>query len=312
MSAPHGPGTTALQFRSCFSKTGRTVAFFGVIGTVACAAFWTAFTSSSGDSGRGDCHSCGSPLATDTLALPVGRVNAAPMALAGGADCTDCPKVIAGDQSDRAFGLRATYRDLASTVAHVNVTEGDVLYTIATVPFFLDKPEAPPAGDDGTALANSHNETSAEAGNGRLLPATPVTVVLVDPEWMQVEIGVRLQQESGSVPVVLPGGDDLSAAPGNLSQNHSGLTGQDGTLTAWIARRDLMADQAVVWAYEDQTQSDGCLTCDTASETGIFPASPWIGMLDPTNRLVALGDERLSLSGQNVQEHAQGTGAIND
>src|SRR5436305_745873 len=83
--------------------------------------------------------------------------------------CISCHKGIAHHLPDIAQGYKQVFADLQAEATKTSAKAGDVLYPLATKPLFIEKP------------ASADNPP-----DGRLIAATPVTVLAADGDWLQV------------------------------------------------------------------------------------------------------------------------------
>jgi trimethylamine-N-oxide reductase (cytochrome c), cytochrome c-type subunit TorC len=215
-----------------------------------------------------------------------------------GETCISCHKGIAHHLPDMSQGYKQLWRDLQASAAKTRPRQSDVLYPLTTLPLFVDHPNSKDATPDG-----------------RLLAATPVKVLKVDGDWLQVEIPGWQQQGAERMMYAAQGKRIFAAAlaPSSVDKVQKGadVTDKDTdqvwapvTLTAWIANDGLIADEQKLWAYGQEFYGATCGTCHATQPTTHFLANQWIGTLNAMRKRVSIDDEQQRLLQKYLQMHA--------
>ena len=178
--------------------------------------------------------------------------------------------------------------------------KANTVYTVATIPLFLDRNGASPTGKN----------------DGRLLPAAKLSVVARDGDWLQVRVDGWQQDGSAAAFYALKGQRILVAAldAAAVAKVKRGKAVEDaatkltwfpGSLTVWISKDDLNPEIAKVWAYSDQLYSATCSACHALHATNEFLANQWIGSLHAMKRFSGLDDGQYRLLLAYLQFHAK-------
>jgi trimethylamine-N-oxide reductase cytochrome c-type subunit TorC len=224
-------------------------------------------------------------------------------AAADGETCINCHKGIAHHLPDMSQGFKQSFAALQAESATTRARPGDVLYPLQTRPLWVARP------DSATVPAD-----------GRLLAATPVTVLKAEGDWLQVEIGGWQQQGAERMIYALQGRRIFAAALGapavEAVKQGDAMTDKDtdqvwspATLTAWIGKDDLTPDAAKLWAYGEEMYGAACGTCHSPTPTTHYLANQWIGTLNSMRQRVSLDDEQMRFLQKYLQLHAQDTGS---
>lgn len=218
-----------------------------------------------------------------------------------GDTCISCHKGIAHHLPDMSQGYKQAFNDLKAESAGTKPKVGDVLYPLATAPLYVTRPADADAKMDG-----------------RLIAATPVKVVKVDGDWLQVEIGGWQQQGAERMMYALQGQRIFAAAlaPSAVEQVKQGASVTDkdtdqvwspATLTAWIGKDGLLPSVDKLWSYGEQMYGAACGTCHTLQPATHFLANQWIGNLNAMRQRTSLDDEQMRFLQKYLQLHAQDT-----
>lgn len=184
--------------------------------------------------------------------------------------CVDCHKGIAHQLPDMSSGFRKQFEDLRHS-ADAN-SDGNTLYTLDMKPIFAAKGDKEPAGS--------------------LLPASEVTVLKRDGDWLEVQI-VGWTETTGRQRVLslLPGKrifvssirDEVQKQAKTLEKTTVAGTGVEWSklqTTAWVQKGDLVNDIKPIWAYTASLYNGTCNQCHGAPEIAHFDANGWIGTLN--------------------------------
>lgn len=249
-----------------------------------------------------ECRSCHSFDAMDFAHQKPNASKEMQKAMAGGDTCISCHKGIAHKLPDMSAGYKKLLADLEAEATKLKPKAGDTLYPLVTVNFYLDKP----AGDGGTA-------------SGRILAATPLSVLASDGKWLQVTVAGWQQEGAERVIYEAQGKRIFNAAltPGAVSAVTAGQsvmdpdTGQNWTavkLTAWVENAHMATDLESIWKYSGQVYGASCGMCHKLSDTKHFLANQWIGALNAMKDRASLDDEQFRLVQKYVQMHAKDMG----
>jgi trimethylamine-N-oxide reductase cytochrome c-type subunit TorC len=252
------------------------------------------------DSNSRECRNCHSSEAMD-FAHQKNADNAKRMkeGLDGGQTCIDCHKGIAHKLPDMTSGYKALFDELQADSKTLRPTVGATFYTIATKPFWLDKPA------DASA-----------PGAGKLLAATAVEVTATDGAWLKVKFA-GWQQEGAErmfyaaqgkrifVAALAPDAVEKVAQGPSMTDPDTGQKWTQSTLAGWIENTDLTADGAKLSDYGGEMYNASCALCHTLPPTGNYLANQWIGNLNAMKRNISLDDEQYRFLQKYVQMHAQ-------
>jgi trimethylamine-N-oxide reductase cytochrome c-type subunit TorC len=250
-----------------------------------------------------ECRNCHSFAAMDFHNQPPEAAARMQKAMAEGDTCISCHKGIAHHLPDMSQGFKQMFVQLQQEAAKTPIKVGEVLYPLVTKPLFIDEP---------------HGE--AGAGDGRLLPASPVKVLKIDGQWLQVEISGWQQQGAERMLYAMQGKRIFTAALGPAAvdkvQKEAAVTDQDSGLvwapakiTAWIGKDGMLSDIKQLWDYGAQMYSANCTACHALQPPDHFLANQWIGNLNAMRPRVSLADEQVRFLQKYLQMHAQDTAA---
>ncbi|ACM03077.1 pentaheme c-type cytochrome TorC [Cereibacter sphaeroides] len=216
-----------------------------------------------------------------------------------GGTCIDCHKGIAHKMPDMASGYRALFSKLEKASQSLKPSKGETLYPLQTIEAYLEQP----SGDKAKA-------------DGRLLAATPMQVVDVKGDWVQV--AVKGWQQEGAERVIYekqgkrifnaalaPTATGSIVAGASMVDPDTEQTWTDVSLTAWVRNRDLTDDQEALWQYGKQMFNGACGMCHVLPHTEHFLANQWIGTLNAMKSRAPLDDEQFRLVQRYVQMHAK-------
>ena len=194
---------------------------------------------------------------------------------------------------------------VALSVSSEKTAQAKTLYTVATQPMFLTKPEA------GRA---------AGTGDGQLMPATKLEVVGRDGAWLEVKVDGWRQGGSPSALYALQGQRILLATLGTAAEAKVAV-GPDvvdpatkaawstGAITAWVSSTGLNPDLPAVWAYSSELYNTSCGSCHALHPANAYLANQWIGSLKAMKRFTALDDGQYRLLQSYLQFHSKDVGA---
>ena len=148
--------------------------------------------------------------------------------------------------------FKKMFNDLMADAAQEG-GKADILYSLATKPFFID-PAAAKAG---------------KAADGRLLPASEAKVLGREGDWLNMQIQGWQQEQEGRVMYALRGQRILTAAvaPSAAAKVERGegvrdpgtdLTWYKAGLTAWISKDAMIASREKLWAYGGEMYASSC------------------------------------------------------
>ncbi|CAH2603278.1 cytochrome c menaquinol dehydrogenase TorC [Rhodovastum atsumiense] len=219
--------------------------------------------------------------------------------LANGETCISCHKGIAHHLPDMSQGARQMFSDLQATAAQTTARAGDVLYPLATMPLYVQRP------DD--------QETPSD---GRFIAATALKVLASEGDFLQVRIEGWRQQGADRMIYALQGKRIFAVALGPRAleavQAGESMTDPDtdqvwtpATLTAWVRKGGMVADLGAIWAYGEEMYGSSCGTCHALSPTDHFLANQWIGTVNSMRDRITLDDEQVRLMQKYLQLHAR-------
>ena len=201
--------------------------------------------------------------------------------------------------------FKKMFNDLMADAAQEG-GKADILYSLATKPFFID-PAAAKAG---------------KAADGRLLPASEAKVLGREGDWLNVRIEGWQQEQEGRVMYALRGQRILTAAvaPSAAAKVERGegvrdpgtdLTWYKAGLTAWISKDAMIASREKLWAYGGEMYASSCGSCHSLRATNSVLANQWIGNLNAMKRFIPLDQEQYRLLLKYLQFHAKDTEGSN-
>lgn len=226
--------------------------------------------------------------------------------MSAGETCISCHKGIVHKMPDLTQGYRALIREIGDAAAQARPGEGATLRSFRTALLYAQPPAGAP-GADGAA------------GDGKLLAATPVTVLELRQAWARVRIDGWQQQGAERVVYALRGQRILQAALGEAltaqvkadkpaEDPETGLVWASARLEAWVATADLSADAAGLQAYGAELYRSHCGTCHNLPPPDHWLANQVIGVLNAMKRFVAIEDEEYRFLQKYLQLNAKDTG----
>jgi len=222
--------------------------------------------------------------------------------LAAGDTCIDCHKGIAHKMPDLSGGYRKLYEDLVSMAAD-QAGDGDVLYPIVTMPYYLDAAAAQEGGD----LA------------GQILAATELDVLERDGDAIKVRIEGWQQDQVDRIIYALRGHRIFEATlKKETIENvtvHATETDPDTelvwhqvSLDVWIQPGQVVNDVQPIWDYTSEMYIANCAICHSKPDPAHHLANQWIGVLKSMERFVPLDKEQTRVMQKYVQLRAKDTG----
>lgn len=182
--------------------------------------------------------------------------------------CIDCHKGIAHKLPDMSSGFRKQFEQLR----HNASDDGNTLYTLDMKPIYAAKGDKDPAGS--------------------LLPASEVTVLKRDGDWLQVQI-TGWTETAGRQRVLsqLPGKrifvssirDQVQQQAKTLEKTTVAATGVEWSklqTRAWVQKGDMVNNIKPIWDWAETLYSSTCNQCHGAPEKAHFDANGWIGTLN--------------------------------
>ncbi|KAA5612551.1 NapC/NirT family cytochrome c [Rhodovastum atsumiense] len=218
--------------------------------------------------------------------------------LAKGESCIACHKGIAHKLPDMSSGYRATWEQLVADAASEGARAND-LYTLATTPFFLDRPAAAQDGESA----------------GKLLPASPVKVLARNGDWVQVRVSGWAQEGAERLIYVAKGQRIMTAVmPDETTEKlergtpvldpETELTWTPVSLTVWVQRQGLFSDINRLWAYGAEMYQASCSSCHGLTPINHFLPNQWTGALADMKNNITLDDEQYRFMLKYLQMHA--------
>ncbi len=219
-----------------------------------------------------------------------------------GETCISCHKGVAHKMPDMAQGYRGMLKDIATT-AGKKVDKGTVVQSLRTGALFVDA---------GTATPDA-------AGDGKLLPASQVTVIESKGDWVKVRIEGWQQQGAERVIYALKGQRILNAAlnpelmekvksEAGVEDPDTGLVWSKVSLDAWTHKSMLVADRDALMAYGAEMYRSSCGTCHNLAPVDHTLANQWGGTLNAMKRFISLDDEEYRFLQKYLQLNAKDTG----
>ncbi len=210
---------------------------------------------------------------------------------------------IAQKVPDSSQGYRSMFKEIAAAAATKQVGKGDVVYSFRTGPLFVDAP----------------NAAAGATGEGKLLPASEATVIDQQGDWVRVQVAGWQQQGAERVIYALKGQRIINAVLGEslAEKTHrekpaedpeTGLLWSKVSLEAWVAKADLSADQAALWAYGSEMYRRTCGACHNLPPTDHSLANQVTGTLKAMKRFISLNDEEYGFLQKYLQFNAKDTG----
>lgn len=248
-----------------------------------------------------ECRNCHSFEAMDFHKQREKAAEQMPKAMEAGETCISCHKGIAHKLPDMTQGYKATLAEMLE-VSTAEAARSDTLYTLSTMPLFLD-----------------HAAVSPDAtGDGKLLAASEVHVVERDGSWLKVEIPGWQQDGAERAIYALRGQRILTAALapaaiekverlGTETDPDTDIVWHQAKLTAWIPDRAVSADKEKVWGYAAEMYNASCSNCHAARATTNYLANQWAGNLNAMKRFISLDDEQSRFLLKYLQFHAKDT-----
>jgi trimethylamine-N-oxide reductase cytochrome c-type subunit TorC len=225
-----------------------------------------------------------------------------------GKTCIDCHKGIAHKLPDMAARHRAQFAALTAASATLEPAVGARLLTLATKPFFLERPkgEASEAG---------------KAGDGTLFAATPVTVLARDGAWLKVEAtGWRREASKSNLfaeaRLRIPTGTLTPQAAarfeplGTVTDPDSDEVWTQGRLGVWTTGDRLTADSAALWRYGAELYDSNCSFCHALPSPADHDANKWIGHMNSMKRFVDLDEGQFGFLQKYLQLQAKGSSGL--
>ncbi|WP_448189447.1 NapC/NirT family cytochrome c [Azospirillum sp. sgz301742] len=252
-----------------------------------------------------DSRECRSCHAFATMDIEKQRESARkmhPQGIKDGETCITCHKGIAHKLPDMSGGYKKAFEELIVSSAKGTGT-AERLYTLRSKPFFLDRADAKPDA----------------RGDGVLLPATGVTVLERSGDLVKVRVDGWQQDGVGQMVYAASGKRIFSAALGKGSEKavevkrstldpDTDLTWNEVALTAWIADKEMAADEKKLWNYANEMYGASCGTCHSLRNPNHFLANQWIGNLDSMKRFITLDKEEYRFLLKYLQLYAKDTG----
>lgn len=223
--------------------------------------------------------------------------------LEAGETCISCHKGIAHKKPDLSQGYRSMFKEIGVAAASKKVSKGDVVYSFRTGPLFLDVTKVAPDA----------------AGDGKLLPASRATVMDQKGDSVLLRIDGWQQQGAERVIYALKGQRILTATLGEsliekvrseapVEDPDTGLIWSKVSLDAWVAKVNLSADQAALWAYGSELYSSTCGSCHSLPPTDHALANQVTGSLNAMKRFISIDDEEYWFLQKYLQFNAKDTG----
>ena len=220
-------------------------------------------------------------------------------AYAEGGTCIDCHKGIAHKLPDTSGGYRTLMKDLKALAAR-DGGKADKSWVLTTSPAWGDADKAAAGG----------------AGEGRVLPAAPVTVLQRKGDLVEVRIDGWQQAGAERLIVALPGKRIMLAAVSTAlaataevkSTRHDDETDLDwkeASITLWMAKSNLVGDQKQLWAYGAEMFDAACGACHSPAPPSHYPANQWTGIVNDMKTNTALEEEEVRFLQAYLQNHAQ-------
>ncbi|HCQ66508.1 MAG TPA: pentaheme c-type cytochrome TorC [Rhodobacteraceae bacterium] len=222
--------------------------------------------------------------------------------LEAGDTCIDCHKGIAHNLPDLSGGYKKAYEGLVSMAADQE-GDGDVIYPITTISYYLD-----------AAAAKAESDVA-----GQLLAATALTVLDRKGDAIKVRIDGWQQDEVDRIVYALRGHRIFEAtlkketveAVTRLATEtdpDTELVWHEVSLEAWIRPGQVVDDLDAIWAYSAEMYSANCAVCHSKPDPGHHLANQWIGVLKSMERFVALDKEQTRVLQKYLQLRAKDTG----
>ena len=216
-----------------------------------------------------------------------------------GGTCIDCHKGIAHKLPDMSGGFRTMMKDLKAGAAK-DGGKAEKSWVLVTSPAWGDAEKAAAGG----------------AGEGRILPAAPVTVLKTSGDVAEVRIDGWQQAGAERLFVALPGKRImLAAVSAGLAEtatvkstrhdDDTDLDWKEASIVLWMPKANLTGDQKALWAYGEEMFDSSCGACHSPSPPGHYPANQWVGIVNDMKANTALEEDEVRFLQAYLQNHAQ-------
>jgi len=244
-----------------------------------------------------DSRECRNCHAFDAMTIDAQKERAQenhPTAIKDGNTCIDCHKGIAHTLPDMKQAFAAAFEALKEKSADADL-EGEA-FTLATMPFFMEREGDRPAG--------------------KLLPATRLEIAGRNGDWLNARVSGWRQEGADTVIYGAIGQRILTAALTKpaaeaVEQGESQVletTGQTWfpvSLDIWLPTENLAGALDPVWDYAGSLYRADCAVCHVAHHTDQFLANQWIGQLKAMDRFSQLDKDQNRLVLKYLQYHAK-------
>ncbi|MGF1737746.1 pentaheme c-type cytochrome TorC [Photobacterium satsumensis] len=246
------------------------------------------------------CKSCHSYDAMDHTKQSAQAAFEMNKAAAEDMNCIECHKGIAHELPNMAGGFQKDFEDLQAT-ANSQGGAAETLYSLGEKDLFA------------TA------DTSGKS-DGKLLPASEVTVLKRDGDMLKVKVDGWLEKEGkGRVMTEYMGKrvfkatirGDVKATEQLIEEQTDAATSivwQHVSVEAWITSEDMIDNIQPIWNYAENMYGATCNACHAAPDPGHFTANGWISGLNGMSAYYRLSktEERTLL--KYLQNHGKDTG----
>lgn len=246
------------------------------------------------------CKSCHSYDAMDHTKQSAQAAFEMNKAAAEDMNCIECHKGIAHELPNMAGGFQKDFEDLQAT-ANSQGGAAETLYSLGEKDLFA------------TADASGKSD-------GKLLPASEVTVLKRDGDMLKVKVDGWLEKEGkGRVMTEYMGKrvfkatirGDVKATEQLIEEQTDAATSivwQHVSVEAWITSEDMIDNIQPIWNYAENMYGATCNACHAAPDPGHFTANGWISGLNGMSAYYRLSktEERTLL--KYLQNHGKDTG----
>ena len=214
-------------------------------------------------------------------------------------NCIECHKGIAHELPNMGGGFQKNFQELQTLASNQKAAE-NILYSL---------------GEKDLYAQSDANSKS----NGKLLPASKVTVIERQNEMLKVNIEGWLEKSGkGRVMTEYMGKrvfkatirDDVKATEKILKEETDPTTNivwQQISVTAWITSTDMLNSVQPIWGYAKDMYGATCNACHAAPDPSHYSANGWISGLNAMSAYYRLDktEERTLL--KYLQNHGNDT-----
>jgi len=213
--------------------------------------------------------------------------------------CLDCHKGIAHSVPDLMAASSEALAQLEQQASGISYKTGNTYYTVRQIPVYKDK--------------------LLQEEAGQFNAATPVKLVSVEGDKLQVEVGGwrktkgfgRVLNEDFGFNIASAILSKESALNTELVQGFeikdddlTGLKWERVSLSLWINTGTLMPSLEPLWDYANEAYSKNCSVCHTQPDENHFDANTWPGMFNGMLSFANMDGDTQELVLKYLQKHS--------